>query len=180
MKLEKLIIGNFAFFVEGGSEIDGVSVSKSAFPDVEPAENWHSMGCVSETTFETEKESDEDYCPSPMGGYQKIKTESVVRDTIKFKVRQTSELFWRLSLGLKEKIVNSTPQAPFSATHRYIEGWLKIQGRGDDGKDRVVMNVWGRLYMDENPKWSKDPTKPSYAFDVLYSPAASVEPADIV
>ena len=180
MKLEKLRIGNFGYFVEEGTVIDGVTVSKNAFPDVDPADNWPSLGCIQETDFETEKESDTDYCPSPSGGYDKMEDEHVVRDLIKFKTRELGEPFWRMSLGLKNKIANGTAQIPFASKNRWIYGWFKSQGRGDDGVDRVVMNVWGRLMIDENPKWSKDPTKPAYVLEVQYSPIATVEPNAIV
>jgi hypothetical protein len=180
MKLEKLIIGNFAYFVEGGTTVDATEVSITAYPDVDPITNWESLGCITETEFETEKETDTDYCPSPTGGYSKIEEEQTVRDLIKMKCRDTSEPFWRMLLGLNSKIVDETAQTPFINKRRYVEGWLKVQGRGLDGADRVVMNVWGRLKIDETPKWSKDPTKPGYVFEVIFSEIATVEPDGII
>lgn len=180
MKLEKSIIGNFVSFAESGLTIDAVVVSVAAFPDDDPTTNWESLGCITETDFETEKETDTEYCPSPNGGYDKIEEEQTVRDVIKMKCRDTSEPFWRMLLGLNAKIVDVTAQVPFANKLRYIEGWLKVQGVGLDGSDRVAMKVWGRLKIDENPKWSKDPTKPGYMFEVLYSAIATVEPDNII
>lgn len=178
--LEKLVIGGFLFFVESGKTIDAITVDKDTYPDVDPITNWNSLGCISEVNFEPETETDTDYCPDPAGGYTKEDDERVVRDLIKFVTREHSEPFWRLLLGLNNEIVNGTAQTPLANNQRYIEGWLKVQGRADDGSDRIVMNIWGRLSLDANPKWSKDPTKPALKFQKLYSSIATVEPADIV
>lgn len=180
MKLEKLTIGGFLYFVESGKTIDGIEVSDAAYPDVDPIENWNSLGCIQEVNFEPETETDTDYCPSPAGGYEKQDDERVVKDLIKFVTREHSEPFWRLLLGLSAEIADSVAQTPFNNGRRYIEGWLKVQGRGDNGVDRIVMNVWGRLSIDANPKWSKDPTKPALKFQKQYSSIATVEPDSIV
>ncbi len=180
MKLEKIIIGAFGFLAEDGATIDENTVSIDAYPDVDPVENWESIGCITEVTFETEKETDTDYCPDPNGGYAKVDTERVVRDIIKFKTKQAGEPFWRMQFGLKDKIVNATAQTPFASKDRSIKFWFKCQGRAEDGADRVVMNVFGELSIDETPKWSKDPTKPGYKFEVINSSIATVEPDGIV
>lgn len=179
--LEKLIIGSFAFFAESGKTIDLNVVDKDYFPDTDPAENWEagSMGCVMESELTTEKETDTDYCPSPNGGYIKNDDEVVVADIIKFKTREHMEPYWRLALGLNNEIEDGTAQTPFAKKRRKINGWMKFQLRGDDGSDRVVMNVWGRLELDENPKYSKDPTKPGLKFTIEYSSIATLEPDGI-
>lgn len=180
MKLEKTTIGGFLYFVESGKTIDATVVSAAAYPDVDPITNWDSLGCIQEVNFEAEKETDTDYCPSASGGYDKVDDERVVRDLLKFVTREQSEPVWRMMLGLNAQIVNGTAQTPFANGKRYIEGWLKVQGRADDGTDRIVMNIWGRLSLDANPKWSKDPTKPALTFQKLYSAIATVEPTSIV
>lgn len=180
MKLEKLTIGNFLSFVEAGETIDGVTVSAAAFPDNDPPENWPSLGAISETDFEAEVETDTDYIASLSGGYIKEDDERVLSDYIKFKSRDMSELVWRLQLGLRDKITNGTAQTPFASKVRFIDGWLRVQAKAQDGLDRVVMNVWGRLRLDENPKYSKDPTKPGLKFQVLYSSIAEVTPENII
>lgn len=180
MKLEKLIIGGFVYFVEEGDVIDTTTVGIAAYPDVDPIENWENMGNVSEVNFDKETETDTDYDPSPAGGYDKINDETVVADIIKFITKQMSEPVWRMKLGLKNKIVDGVAQTPFNEKRRKIRGWLKVQGRGNDGSDRVIMNVYGDISLDANPKWSKDPTKPGLKFQKVYSPISTVEPNGIV
>ena len=177
--LQKLILGGFLFFVEKGETIDNITVDPETYPDTDPAENWNSLGCVSEVNFNKETETDTDYCPSPAGGYNKEDDEVVVSDNIEFITRAHSEPYWRMLLGLNNKIVDGTAQTPFANKRRYIEGWLKIQGRAQDGADRVVMNIYGRLTINDNPKWSKDATKPALKFQKLYSSIATVEPNGI-
>ncbi len=178
--LQKLTIGAFLFFVESGKQIDGTTVGASAYPDVEPPENWNSLGCISEFNSEAVTETETEYYPNPAGGYNKIEDTFVVQDVLKFVTRQHCEPFWRMLLGFKEEIANGIGQTPFAEKRRHIEGWLKVQGRGPDGADRIVMNVWGRLRIDSNPKWSKAAAKPALRFEVLYSPIATAEPAGIV
>jgi hypothetical protein len=180
MKLEQTTIGGFLSFAESGKTIDAIVVSAAAFPDDDPAENWDSLGCITEVNFEAEKETDTNYCPSPTGGYDKIDTERVIKDLLKFITIEQSEPYWRLMLGLGAEIVDGVAQMPFASTKRYIEGWLKVTAKGDDGVDRIDMRVWGRLSLDANPKWSKDPTKPALNFQVLYSAIATVTPTSIV
>lgn len=167
-------------FVEAGKTIDGVVVGSDAYPDVDPVENWSSLGCISETNFNTETETDTDYCPSPSGGYDKDDDETVVGDILNFATREHSEPVWRMLLGLKDEIANGVSQTPMAETRRFVEGWIKVQGRGSDGSDRVVMNLYGRLYLDGSPKWSKDPTKPALKFVKRYSAISTVTPQGIV
>ena len=178
-KLEKLIIGGFLFFAEKGETIDAITVDADAYPDTDPIENWNPLGCVSEVNFNKDTETDTDYCPSPSGGYDKNEEEVVVADYIEFITRAHFEPYWRMLLGVRDKIVNGTAQTPFAEKSRIIEGWLKIQGRAQDGSDRVVMNVYGQLSINDNPKWSKDSTKPALKFKRLYSSIATVEPNGI-
>ncbi|MGJ8674065.1 hypothetical protein [Rubritalea sp.] len=177
-KLEKIIVGSIITFAPAGETIDLVEVSEAAFPDDDPAENWLSLGEVSESSHETEKESDFDWVYKN-GHWRKIPDERVVSDIQKFKSRDASEIFWRMALGLKDEIVDATAQTPNEQTRRWIEGWLKTELQME-GQQRVVQTVYGRLMIDEDPKWSKDPTKPGYSFVDLYSAIATVTPDNIV
>ena len=177
--LEKLIIGGFLSFAEGGTTIDSLTIDSSAYPDNDPVENWSPLGCISEVNFETETETDTDYCPSPTGGYDKNDDEVISKDLIKFVTKDHSEPFWRLLMGTPAAIVDDATQVPFSEPRRYVEGWLKIQGVGDDGNDRIMLHVWGRLSIDSNPKWSKDATKPALKFQKFFSSASTILPTGI-
>ena len=95
---------------------------------------------------------------------------------LKFQVREHNEIFWRQIFGMRAPAQQNVSQVPYEQTRRWVEGWLKIQARGQDGVDRIVMDVWGRLNIDENPKWSKDVTRPSLKFQVIPSPVALITP----
>ena len=180
MKLEKLIIGSTISFAEAGTTIDGILVTADAFPDDDPVENWASLGCVSETNIEPETETDTDYCANALGIYEKIDDERVVAVIIKFQVRDHSEQFWRMILGVPVAIADGVVQIPFSTARRYIDGWVKIDAFGDDGVKRINMLVWGRLTVDAAPKWSKDATKPALKFQKFYSAISTVTPTAII
>ena len=92
--LQKLIIGGFLYFVETGKVIDGVTVSKAAYPDVSPTTNWNDLGCIQEFNPEAKKENYPDMCPSASGGYDEVDDERVVQDFLKFVTRDHSEPFW--------------------------------------------------------------------------------------
>jgi hypothetical protein len=181
LKLEKLIIGNFASFVEKGTVVGENTVDSGFYPeDEEDLDAWSSLGCVLDATPEPEVETDSDYCPDAAGGYRKEDTDNVVKDVIKMTLKCHSEPIWRMILGVKAKLVNGTPQTPFANKDRFVEGWLNIEQRAQDGVARTLMVIYGRLKIDANPSWSKDPTKPSVRFEILTSSIASVEPNAIV
>jgi hypothetical protein len=167
-KLEKLIIGTFASFVEDGTEVGENTVGIDFYPEA-PNEAWASIGCVLDATPETETETDTDYCPNPGGGYSKEDDQNVVKDLLKMSLRAHSEIIHRLVWGLDAPIQDDTPVTPFTRTDRFVRGWLHFTGRAQDGTDRFVAALYGKLRLDANPKWSKDPTKPAISFEVIKS-----------
>jgi hypothetical protein len=179
MFLETSIIGLFASFAREGDTVDAVTVGVGAFPDVDPTSNWSDFGCVSEGRNEPNLAEYPVMCPKPTGGYEeKIETQTL-RDSLVLTFNKTNPYWWELTHGFASAITDAAAQTPFVKGDRYIQGWLKLQERGDDGQDRIVMNVWGKLRLAEQLAASSDPTRPVFRFDVEYSAIATALPNDI-
>lgn len=184
MKLEKLILGTFAAFVEAGTTF-GTSpvntVSSELYPDTTThAAVWSSLGDVLDSAPDTKTEDYADTIPDPAGGYRTQADVVVLQDNLKLSLLAHSEPIHRMVWGLDAKIVDGTPVTPFSAKRRFVEGWINFTLRGQDGADRVVAAIYGRMRVDGAPKWAKDPTKPAITFEVLRSTVASIVPDNIV
>jgi hypothetical protein len=180
--LQKLILGAFASFVEDGTSVGDPpnTVGADFFPSADDySEAWNSLGCVSQSSLEPKVETDIVSCPSPAGGYIEEETENVVADVIKLSLRDHSEPIFRMIWGLTAPVEDGTPVAPFANKDRFVKGWLNFTLRGQDGQDRIVAALYGKLRMDANPTWSKDPTKPAVKFQVLYSPIAAIVPDQV-
>lgn len=178
-QLEKLILGAFAHFVEEGTlygspaNTAGISLYPNA--DTYPAV-WSSMGCVLDSSAETVVESYEDDCPNPAGGYSRETEMQVLQDMLKLSLRAHSELIHRLVWGADAAIENATAFTPFAKKDRFVLGWIHFQLRGQDGADRVVAALYGKLRLDSAPKWAKDPTKPAVKFEIITSTIQTVLP----
>ena len=180
--LQKRILGAFASFVEDGTTYGSPSntVGVGVYPNADTFPNaWNSMGCVIDASPETEVETDEDYCPSPSGGYIKESTETVVRDMIKLSLKTHSEPIERMIWGKSGAVVDGAAFTPFAKKDRFVKGWLHFQLREGGGSDVIVAALYGKMRLDAAPKWSKDPTKPAVRFEILYSPIMSAMPAGI-
>jgi hypothetical protein len=184
MKLEKLILGAFASFAAEGttygtSPVNTVGIGLYPNADTFPA-SWKSLGCVLDSSAETVTETYEDDCPQAAGGYGRTTEEVVLQDIIKLSLREHSELIHRMVWGADAAIVNDAAFTPFKKKDRFVQGWLHFQLRGQDGTDRIVAALWGKLRLDAAPKWAKDPTKPAVKFEIITSTIQAVEPLAIV
>lgn len=185
MKLEKLIIGSFASFVESGTAYgtapnNGV-VSITQFPDqANNAAAWQSMGCVLDSMLETKVETDTFLCPNPAGGYRIEEDENVQQDMLKMTLKAYSPLIHRLEWGLSAAIVDGTAQTPFAQHDRYILGWLNFQQRAQDGQDRIIAALWGKLRLDGNVANTSKTKLPKVKFQVITSPIQTLLPNDIL
>lgn len=183
MKLEKLILGTFAAFVETGTTF-GTSpvntVSAALFPDTTThAAVWSSLGDVLDSSLDPKTEDYSDTVPDPAGGYRTVSDPVVLQDNIKLSLLSHSEPIHRMVWGVNGEIVDGTPVTPFAAKRRHVEGWLNFTLRGQDGADRVVAALYGRMRIDGAPKWAKDPTKPAIVFEVMRSTVASIVPDNV-
>lgn len=183
MKLEKLILGTFASIVPAGTTYGsgptntaGIGLYPNA--DTYPA-TWLSLGDVLDASAETVTETYEDDIPAAAGGYARETEEVVLQDIIKLSLRSHSEVIHRMIWGASAVIVNDTAFTPFKNKDRFILTWLHFQLRGQDGVDRIVAALWGKLRLDAAPKWAKDPTKPAVKFQIITSTIQAVEPLAI-
>lgn len=175
--LRKERLGTFAYFVKAGTVVEGNTVDADFFPDAATdPEAWSSLGCVIQASSEPEtEESDPDYCPSPSGGYTKEVNTYTVRDVITATLKCHCEIIWRLIWGVSQEMDNDTPYAPFTKSDRYVQGWINLQLRAEDGTDRARAALFVNFRLGDPVLWSKDPTKPVVRWEIVPSSIASVE-----
>lgn len=166
---ERQLIGCFAFFIEGGTTVDTVAVSATAKPDTDPLSNWPQLGCIESSKFETKKSNELFLCPSETGGYQEESVDKVMADFLNLRSNYMNEFVKRLEFGLQSKIVLDAAQAPHAATTREITGWLKIQGRKEDGNDDFVMDWWCKMTLTDALDRNDKTLRPTLRFQKLPS-----------
>lgn len=168
--LQKTMIGALAFFIEGGKTVDGVNVSKSAKPDVDPTTNWQKIGCVSELTPYRQTEQDTPVSCFDGIRYRTENTTITVEDGWDIRFREFSEPVYRLLLGLSAEIQDDTPVIPFQQNIREIEGWLKLQGRNvNNNGDVWVKDLWCKMELIEVPTFNNRTVLPQLRFTSLGS-----------
>lgn len=180
MKLEKLILGTFASFVESGttygtSPVNTVGIG--LYPSTTTyAASWSSLGDVLDSAPEKKEENYTDMVPSIYGGYALQDDTYVTQDKLKLSLKSHSEPIHRMVWGLASKITDATAVTPFANPARFVEGWINFQLRGQDGADRIVAALYGRMRIDGAPKWAKDPTKPAIIFEIIRSSIQTIVP----
>ena len=178
-KLQRLIMSGFVGFAESGKTIDGVTVSDLARPDTTPADNFGTLGCIEQVSFDQDVETEDDYCPLASGnGYIKETFNNVVADYMDFTLKNHSEHVFRLLFGAPAEIVDGTAFKPFDVQTREIFGWINFQARGG-GNTLLDGFIWGKLTLQDYPGFSKDATKPVLRFQVLESTLNQLTPASI-
>lgn len=179
---QKLIIGAFIGVAEQGDLVDGVTVSKTAFPDNDPATNYTDIGCVQDVQFSFDEEEEEDYCPNVSGnGYTKEVTKIITADYMDLTVRDHTEMVFRMLFGKSGKIVNGTPFKPWDVSDRSIYVVLRIgaKGGGNDLIDGTASFIYGKLTLQDYPGWSRETTRPVVRFQKLDSTLNSFTPQNI-
>ena len=176
--LQELIIGTFGHFVEAGTLVGGNPVSKTFKPGSgDPA--WEEVGCITQFRPTTESQDFNVSCPRRSGGYATRKKTITTADLLAFDVDKVSPNFWRLLLGFLSPIVNGTAQIPFAETDRMIEGWVQFQYRGDEGADRIVMEVYVELRLVDGTVFDENPVRPVFEAYVLQSDLNTAAPAGV-
>lgn len=166
---ERQLIGCFAFFIEGGTTVDTVAVSATAKPDIDPISNWPQLGCIESSKFEPKKSNEVFMCPSETGGYQEEDVNKIIADFLNLRTNYMNEFVKRLEFGLASKIVLDAAQAPHAATVREIYGWLKIQGRKEDGNDDFVMDWWCKMTLTDALDRNDKTLRPTLRFQKMAS-----------
>jgi hypothetical protein len=166
---ERQLIGCFAFFVEAGLTVDAIVVSATAKPDNDPTSNWPQMGCIESAKFEPKKSAETFMCPSETGGYEEEEDNRVIADFLNLRSNYMNELVKRLEFGLVGPIVLDAAQAPHNQRVREIRGWLKIQGRKEDGNDDFVMDWWCKMTLTDALDRNDKTLRPTLRFQKLPS-----------
>jgi hypothetical protein len=166
---ERQLIGCFAFFVEAGLTVDAVVVSATAKPDNDPTTNWPEIGCIESAKFEMKKSNEVFMCPSETGGYTEESVDKVMADFLNLRSNKMNELVKRLEFGLTGPIVLDAAQAPHSQVTREIFGWLKVQGRKEDGNDDFVMDWWCKMTLTDALDRNDKTLRPTLRFQKMTS-----------
>jgi hypothetical protein len=184
MNVSKLRVGAIFHFVEDGTTYgDPVNtVSALLFPnaDTDP-EPWQAnpMGCVIDSQIKPSFTEDADECYTDHG-YQEVIDRRLKQLLIGLSLKAHSELLHRLIWMLPAKIADETAQTPFIGPD-YVEGWAHLQLEDDDQVAIYTGVVRCRMRLDENPKWSKDPSKPAVTLEVFFrNPLNTLLPDNII
>lgn len=151
---KEMLAGCFAFFVEGGTTVDAITVAANAKPDNDPLDNWPQFRCVEKMTpFVTRKNLGDRVCPDASAkGYTETPRIVTTQRGVDLTLNDSNELVERLSWGLSSPIVYDTAQTPGADAEGKIYGWLKAQEMDlPAGKDHNVLDHWGYLTLEQIP-----------------------------
>lgn len=158
-------------FVEDGVTYDegAKTVSSLIYPNADTyPEPWeeNAMGCVIDSQITKEFTEDTDECFGP-NGYEETVDRYLRKVEVGISLKAHSELIHRLIWMLKNKITNGTPQTPFIGRD-FVEGWVHLQYEADDTQPRYISVLRAKMRLDQDPKWSKDPSKPAVKLEVSF------------
>ena len=164
--LRDILLGGFAYFIESGTVVDSVTVSATVKPDMIPATNWtdNTLGNILDFKFGVEEEDYPVMRLLPNGSRVKVPRKIVVADFLDLTAQQMNELVLRLQHGVGTKIVEGTAQTPGSANDRYIDGWLRLQGRALGNFDVFIQDWWCQCRMVEGTKADGKFSEPKLRF----------------
>ena len=151
---KELLAGCFAFFVESGTTVDGITVSELAKPDNDPLDNWPQFKCVEKMTpGKTRVNLGDRLCPSATArGYVTTQRNVTTQRYVDMTLNDSNELVERLQWGLAAPIVQGTAQTPGGDAREQIYGWLKIQNMDlPAGADHSGIDQWGYLTLEQAP-----------------------------
>lgn len=173
---QKLMLGSTLFFIEQGVTVDGITVSSTAKPDIDPATNWRTFGCVNDLTPYRVTEEDTPFKCFDGTRFRQESTTVVLEDGWEFTLKNHVEPIYRLMLGLGAEVADDTPVVPYSQSIRQIFGWLKFQARNVNRQGDIwVMDLWGKLEMLELPTYNDKSAFPRMRFKVEDSPETVAE-----
>ena len=174
--LQKTMLGSTLFFIESGVTVDGVTVSSTAKPDIDPATNWRTLGCVNDLTPYRVTEEDTPFKCFDGTRFRQESTTVTLEDGWEFTLKNHCEPIYRLMLGLAAEVSDDTPVVPYAENLRQIYGWLKFQARNVNTQGDIwVMDLWGKLEMIELPTYNDKSVFPRMRFKVESSVENVVE-----
>lgn len=163
--LKEAMLGAFAYFIPEGVS----SASPTSKPSSSPLTPWTNgtLGNVLQFQFGQKTIDDPWRRNLPSGGREEVNRSFVTQDWLVLKTREMGEIVWRLQTGVTGPIDEGTAQTPFLQLDRKIHGWLRLQGRGLEGVDRLLMDVWCECRLDGENTFEEKVVTPSLRFTVI-------------
>lgn len=173
--LRDILLGGFAFFVESGTTVDLQIVSATVKPDMVPPDNWTdaTLGNILDFKYGVDEEDHPILRVLPNGSRVKMPRKIVVSDYIDITSQEMSELVLRLQHGVTTKIMEGTAQTPGALNDRYIDGWLRLQGRAMGNFDVFIQDWWCQVRLVEGTKADGKFSEPKLRF-IQYKAANGV------
>lgn len=142
------------WFAREGAEIDGATVSKLIKPDVDPTDNWASIGCTTESqAFVNVKDRGDRECLTENNRYELTEDKSVQTGGWLISAVHTNEIVRQLSYGLAAQPVNGVEQVPFQpGADVKVWGWLKVKILSEADVELDGQDLWGYFTLEEIPK----------------------------
>lgn len=147
---ETALLGSVAKFARSGATIDGVTVSKNAMPDNDPATNWDDLDCVMNSKFQSETKDFGTKTCFDGTNYNETPIRRSVRDEVVLTTQNMSSLVDELQFGLTDAVEpDSSPVNAFANSERKIYGWLWLQGvRVGAGGVAKDLKMWGYFELE--------------------------------
>lgn len=172
---ERLLLGAFAYFLESGTTVDSTIVAAETVvspaagkPDASPTTNWTALGDVESAKFSVVEAEEKYLVPSAAGGYDERVEKRAIADLLELKLQQSNAFVARLMAGAAA-ITLGTAQAAHAVRDRYVEGWLRIQARKQNGTDHFLLDWWCQMRLKDIPEISEKTQRPVLEFRKLYS-----------
>jgi len=152
MAYKTLALSHHLYFVREGDTIDGTTVSSTAKPDNDPAENWPKMGIVKQPRVSNNSTEIEDWEGQP-GRLGLVDVHLVKQDiTVRWTFDQLNELALEIIWGAAGAIDLGAPGNGVFGVNRQtapVKGWAKMQSYDQANNLIQTVDLWGRLKIDE-------------------------------
>ncbi len=146
MNPRDILIGGFAYICRAGTTIDAQTVSATVKPDADPLANWTagSLGNILDVEFGIEEVDYPVMTLLPNGSRVKTPRKIVVADFVDITCQKMNDLVLELQHGFNAAIVQGTAQTPGAKSDRYIDCWLRLQGRAMGNFDLFIQDWWSQ------------------------------------
>lgn len=170
-RMEELTYRVFVWFVAEGVTVDtDVVVAQEVKPDVDPVDNFPSLGCVTAAqTFIEYFDGAVVDCHTPAGFEQK-RPRRIQDSGWLVSLELANEFVRQQMYGLQDAPVDGVAQEPFSTNHENKQrGWLKVSVLRSDNTVMDNQDLWCEAYLEELPQGGKEIQRPRFRFRKLYS-----------
>lgn len=156
------------YFIPAGTVVDGITVSKTTWPDNAPLSNWTDNQFADIETVTPIIEFDEEIfkVPDDAGGYFDDLEQTPRKRAWDCVSAKTNNLLKQLEHGLATPPVVGTAQAPGVNKVNYIEGVVLIENQlASNGAITERKQVWSRLRLTTPPTTGPATGKPTFQFE---------------